>query len=93
MVAIIPVRKYRTSYCKLGDNHRIITELDWPCYDVFGFDGENKDIIRDVPNPRVMEAISSLRQKNSRIGVIGVAELGINRLDAEQLADFGIGIH
>jgi hypothetical protein len=93
MVAIIPVRQYQTSHCELNNNNEIIADLDWPCYDVFGFDGKSKDVIRDVPNCRVKEAIDILRERNPRIGVLGVAELGVNRADAEFLAEHGIGIH
>jgi len=93
MVAIIPVRQYLTSHSELNDNHEIIADLDWPCYDVFGFDGKGKEVIRDVPNCRVREAIDILRERNPRVGVLGVARLGINRFDAEFLAKFGIGIH
>ena len=93
MVAIIPIREYNTSHCNLNDNHQIITNLDWFCYDVFGFDGQQKDVIRDVSINRVIETFDILRQRNSGIGVLGIARLGINGSDAEFLAEHGVGIH
>ena len=90
---MIPVRQYKTSYCELGEDYELINKLSWPCYDVFGWDGQKKELVRDVPDEDVLEVIESMRNNNPKIGVIGVSEIGINNSDASSIAKFGVGIH
>ena len=93
MELMVPVRQYSTSMCELDDNHELITRLDWPCYDVFAFDGKGKEVIRIVPNHLVRTVIEEIKDRNPNVGVIGVAEIGINETDAELLALTGVGAH
>ncbi len=93
MELMAPVRQYSTSMCNLNDNYELVTKLNWPCYDVIGFDGKGKEIIRGVPNHLVRTVIEEIKERNPDVGVIGVAEIGINEIDAETLALIGVGVH
>lgn len=90
---MVPVRLYKTSYCDLKDNHELVTYLPFPYYDVFGWDGQEKEVVGDVPREEVLAVINSMRNGNPKIGVIGVSKIGINADDADLIAKCGVGIH
>ncbi len=93
----IPLRLYRSRYCKLDDDHILTTtsRLNWPCYDVFGWSGKRKKVISDVGRGLIKKAIVALRIDEPMVGVIGVSKAGIDTaiIDVELTEEYDIGIH